>query len=62
MLIRTTVVSLAVQALIERLLLQGMLNTGDLTAMREMGLRLAADLQASPAPCHRSVARGLSTK
>lgn len=46
MLTRTTVVSLALQALIERLLLQGTLNTGDLTAMRDMGLQLAADLQA----------------
>ena len=46
MLTRTTVVSLALQALIERLLLQGTLNNGDLTAMRDMGLQLAADLQA----------------
>lgn len=46
MLTRTTVVSLALQALIERLLLQGTLTTEDLTAMRDMGLQLAADLKA----------------
>jgi hypothetical protein len=46
MFLRTTVVSLALQALIERLLLQGTLTVADLGAMRGMGLQLAADLQA----------------
>ena len=46
MLLRTTVVSLALQALIDRLLLQGTLTATDLAAMRDMGLQLADDLQA----------------
>ncbi len=46
MLTRTTVVSLALQALVERLLLRGVLDISDLSAMRDMGLQLAADLQA----------------
>ncbi len=46
MLTRTTVVSLALQALIERLLLSGALDQRDLAAMRDIGLQLAADLKA----------------
>src|SRR5437868_6089578 len=46
LLVRTTTVSLALQALIERLLLRGVLDTSDLAAMRDMGLQLADDLQA----------------
>ncbi len=45
LLARTTVVSLALQALLERLLLQGTLDGRDLIAMRQMGLELAADLR-----------------
>ena len=44
--LRTTVVSLALQALMERLLLRGVLDRADLVAMREIGLQLAVDLQA----------------
>ncbi len=46
LLLRTTTVSLVLQALLERLLMQGVLTTRDLDAMRRMGLELAADLQA----------------
>lgn len=46
MLARTTVVSLALQALIERLLLARVLDTRDLSAMRQLGLDLAADMRA----------------
>lgn len=46
LLLRTTTVSLALQALVERLLMQGVLTTHDLGAMRNMGLQLTADLQA----------------
>lgn len=46
LLTRTTVVSLALQALIDRLLLSGTLDQRDLAAMRDMGLQLAADLKA----------------
>jgi hypothetical protein len=44
LLIRTTVVSVALQALIGRLVGDGILDAGDLVAMREIGLQLAADL------------------
>ena len=44
--VRTTVLSLALQALIDRLLLRGSLDAADLAAMRDIGLQLAADLQA----------------
>jgi len=44
MLIRTTVISVAVQALIARLLMSGALSQGDIVVMRETGLQLAADL------------------
>lgn len=46
MLARTTVVSLALQALIERLLLAGVLEVRDLTGMRQLGLDLVADMRA----------------
>ncbi len=46
MLARTTVVSLALQALIERLLLAGVLDTRDLTGMQQFGLDLVADMRA----------------
>ena len=46
MLARTTVVSLALQALMERLLLKGVLTAGDLTAMRGFGLDLVDGLRA----------------
>ena len=46
MLARSTVVSLALQALIERLLLAGVLDTRDLSGMRQLGLDLAADMRA----------------
>ena len=46
MLVRTTVVSLALQTLIGRLVSNGTLDKADLAAMRETGLELAADLQA----------------
>lgn len=46
MLVRTTVVSLALQALVGRLVANGMLDKADLAAMRDIGLQLAADLQA----------------
>ena len=41
---RSTVVSVALQALIGRLTTSGTLDHGDLVAMREIGLELAADL------------------
>lgn len=46
MLVRTTVVSLALQALVGRLLANGTLDKADLAAMRDIGSQLAADLQA----------------
>ncbi len=46
MLVRTTVVSLALQALVGRLVANGMLDKADLAAMRDVGSQLAADLQA----------------
>lgn len=46
MLVRTTVVSLALQALVGRLVSSGTLNKIDLAAMREIGLELAAAFQA----------------
>ena len=45
MLVRTTVVSLALQALVGRLVANGTLGKADLLAMRETGLQLAADLR-----------------
>ncbi len=45
LLIRTTVVSVALQSLIARLAADGLLDTGDLVAMREVGLQLASDLR-----------------
>lgn len=44
LLIRTTVVSVALKALIARLTADGVLDAGDLVAMREVGLQLASDL------------------
>jgi hypothetical protein len=46
LLIRTTVVSVALQSLIGRLMADGRLDGGDLVAMRETGLQFAADLRA----------------
>lgn len=46
MLARTTVVSLALQALVERLVLAGVLTGRDLVGMRRLGLELAEDLRA----------------
>lgn len=46
MLVRTTVVSLALQTLVGRLVSNGTFNQTDLAAMRETGLQLAADLRA----------------
>ena len=46
MLARTTVVSLALQALLGRLLLHGILTPHDLVAMRKLGLDLAEDMRA----------------
>lgn len=46
MLVRTTVVSLAPQALVGRLLANDTLGKADLVAMRDIGSQLAADLQA----------------
>ncbi len=46
MLVRTTVVSLALQALVGRLVANGTLGKADLAAMRDIGSQLAADLQA----------------
>ena len=46
MLVRTTVVSLALQTLIGRLVSNGTLDKADLMAMRKTGSELAADLQA----------------
>lgn len=46
MLARTTAVSLALQALVERLLRAGVLDAGDLSGMRQLGLDLAADMRA----------------
>ncbi len=45
LLARHTVVSLAVQALIERLLLSGVLAPPDLVQLREFGLQLADQLK-----------------
>lgn len=45
MLVRTTVVSVALQALVKRLVLNGTLSQADLLAMREMGLQVVADLR-----------------
>ena len=45
LLARHTVVSLAVQALIERLLLSGVLTPPDLVQLREFGLQFADQLQ-----------------
>lgn len=42
---RLITVDLAVQALIERLLLAGTLDPSDLLAMRELGVQLAAELK-----------------
>ena len=42
---RTAAVSLAVRALIERLLLDGTVDARDLSAMRQFGLDSAADTQ-----------------
>ena len=47
LLIRTSVISVALQALIGRLIADGTLDKGDLVAMREVGMELAADLRAS---------------
>lgn len=46
MLVRTTVVSLALQALVGRLVANGTLGKADLAPMRDIGSQLAADLQA----------------
>ena len=46
MLARQTAISLAVQALIERLLVTGRLNPTDLVTMREFGLQLADGMRA----------------
>ena len=46
MLARTTAVSLALQSLIERLLLAGVLDVRDLSGMQQLGLDLAADMRA----------------
>ena len=46
LLVRQTVISLALQALIERLVTSGQLKPVDLTVMREFGLQLAEDLRA----------------
>ena len=46
MLARTTVVSLALQALVERLLMSGVLTPTDLEQMRLFGLELCADMNA----------------
>ena len=46
MLACTTTVSLALQALIERLLLAGVLDAHDLSGMRQLGLDLTADMRA----------------
>ena len=46
MLARTTVASLALRTLIERLLLAKVLNTRDLSGLRQLGLDLAADMRA----------------
>ena len=46
MLVRTTVVSLALQTLIGRLVSNGTLDKADLATMRETGSELAAALQA----------------
>ena len=46
MLARTTVVSVALQALMERLLRKGVLTAQDLLVMRRFGLDLAGDLRA----------------
>ena len=46
MLVRATVVSLALQSLIGRLVSNGTLDKADLMAMREIGSQLAAGLQA----------------
>ncbi len=54
---RTTVVSLAVQALLERLLLAGTLTADDLVAMRKFGLDLTEDLREHGATGARGDAR-----
>lgn len=46
--VRTTVVSLALQALVGRLSVNGVFDKGDLVAMRELGLQFAADMQERP--------------
>ena len=46
MLARTTAVSLALQALVERLLLAEVLKPDDLLEMRRFGLELADDMRA----------------
>ena len=46
LLVRTTVVSLALQTLVGRLVAKGTLDKTDLMAMRDTGLQLAAGLQA----------------
>ncbi len=51
MLARQTAISLALQALIERLLPKGQLSPADLVQMREFGLRLA-ECRTCPCPRH----------
>lgn len=46
LLVRTTVISLALQTLVGRLVSNGTLDTVDLAAMRDTGSQLATDLQA----------------
>ena len=46
LLVRTTVVSLALQTLVGRLVANGTLDKADLVAMRETGLQFAAGLRA----------------
>lgn len=45
MVARLTTVSAAVHALLNRLLIAGVLGPNDLAAMRELGLQLAADIR-----------------
>ncbi len=59
MLVRTTVVNLALQTLVGRLVSNGTLNRADLLAMRETGLQLAADPQRHRRPGRRRPAGGL---
>ena len=49
MLARTIVLSMALQALIEKLLLSGMLDARDLSAMRQLGPDLVADMRTQGA-------------